>query len=107
MAHIKHTATRVDKKNTSQRDRADMPKKYQQVLYQYSNLNVPMHTELTIQKLPFQKLVREIFNDIEYTDINLLGTACLTLQEATEMYMVQLFKDLNLCSIHAWFYKLM
>ena len=65
-------------------------------------------TELLIWKLPFQRLVREIANDIDVCPAHLWGvkirfqsTAVMALQEASEAYLVGLFEDTNLCAIHA------
>ena len=58
-------------------------------------------TELLIRKLPFQRLVREIAQDLTKTDLRFQGTAILALQEAAEAYLVGLFEDTNLCAIHA------
>jgi len=57
-------------------------------------------TELLIRKLPFQRLVREIAQDIKY-DLRFQSSALLALQEASETYLVGLFEDTNLCAIHA------
>ena len=57
-------------------------------------------TALLIQKLPFQRLVREITQDFK-TDLRLQSAAILCLQEAAEAYIVRLFDDANLCAIHA------
>ena len=57
-------------------------------------------TELLIRKLPFQRLVREIAQDFK-TDLRFQSGAILALQEASESYLVGLFEDTNLCSIHA------
>jgi histone H3 len=57
-------------------------------------------TDLLIRKLPFQRLVREIANDVRH-DLRFQSTAILALQEATEAYLVGLFEDTNLCAIHA------
>jgi histone H3 len=57
-------------------------------------------TELLIRKLPFQRLVREIAQDVK-NDIRFQSTALLALQEAAEAYLVGLFEDTNLCAIHA------
>jgi histone H3 len=57
-------------------------------------------TELLIRKLPFQRLAREIAQDFK-TDLRFQGSAVLALQEATEAYLVGLFEDTNLASIHA------
>ena len=55
---------------------------------------------LLIWKLPFQRLVREIAQDFK-TDLCFQGAAILCLQEAAEAYLVRLFEDTNLCTIHA------
>jgi histone H3 len=57
-------------------------------------------TDLLIRKLPFQRLVREIAQDFK-SDLRFQGSAVLALQEAAEAYLVGLFEDTNLCSIHA------
>jgi histone H3 len=57
-------------------------------------------TALLIRKLPFQRLVREIAQEFK-NDLRFQSTAILALQEATEMYLVGLFEDTNLCAIHA------
>ena len=59
------------------------------------------------QKLPFQRLVREIASDSDVIKSPLCGevrfqsAAIMALQEATEAYLVGLFEDSNLCAIHA------
>ena len=57
-------------------------------------------TALLIRKLPFQRVVREIAQDIK-TDLRFQSAAILCLQEATEAYLVGLLEDANLCAIHA------
>ena len=57
-------------------------------------------TELLIHKLPFQRLVREIAQDLKpYLRFQL--SAIMALQEASEAFLVGLFEDTNLCAIHA------
>ena len=64
-------------------------------------------TELLIRKLPFQRVVREIANDVEVVPGHMIGKirfqsdAIKALQEASEAYLVGLFEDSNLCAIHA------
>jgi histone H3 len=59
-------------------------------------------TELLLRKLPFQRLVREIAQDFNTTDLlRFQSSAVLALQEASEAYLVGLFEDTNLCAIHA------
>ncbi|XP_036915359.1 histone H3.3C-like [Sturnira hondurensis] len=55
-------------------------------------------TEHLIRKLPFQRLVREIAQDFK-TDLCFQSAAIGALQEASDL--VGLFKDTNLCAIHA------
>ncbi|KAL5131088.1 histone H3.2 [Glycine soja] len=57
------------------------------------------NTELLIRKLPFQRLVREIALDFK-TNLYFHSSAVSTLQEAAEAYLVVLFEDTNLCTIH-------
>ena len=57
-------------------------------------------TELLIRRLPFQRLVREIAQDFKGR-LNFASGAILALQEAAEAYLVGLFEDTNLCTIHA------
>ena len=57
-------------------------------------------TDLLIRKLPFQCLVREIIFEHKQ-DYQLAPAAAVALQEAAEAYLIGLFKDTNLCAIHA------
>ena len=57
-------------------------------------------TKLLIWKLPFARLVQEIAQDFK-TDLKFQSSAIAALQEASEAYLVGLFDDTNLCSIHA------
>ena len=75
-------------------------------------------TELLIRKAPFQRLVREIMQDVtskkrvpgnlvlpqfcnEDEPYRMQSTAMLALHEAAEYYLVDLFDWTNLCAIHA------
>ena len=57
-------------------------------------------TNLLIRKRPFQLLVREISQDFK-SDVRFQAKALLALQEASEAYVIQLFEDTLLCSVHA------
>ena len=57
-------------------------------------------TELLIRRLPFQRLVREVAQDMKGR-LNFAIGAILALQDAAEAYLVGLFEDTNLCAIHA------
>ena len=60
-------------------------------------------TDLLIRKLPFCRLVRQITHD-HYTRpgevFKFQDSALGALQEAAEAYLVELFEDSNLCSLH-------
>ena len=58
-------------------------------------------TKLLIRKLPFQRLVREIARDFGVGDWRFTADAIKAFQEAAEAYLVGIFKDTNLCAIHA------
>ena len=57
-------------------------------------------TELLLRKLPFQRLVREIAQEIN-EDLRFQSAAIAALQEGAEAYLVGLFEDTNLCCLHA------
>ena len=57
-----------------------------------------------IRKAPFQRLVREVAQDMPDSNactLRFQSTAVLALQEAAEAYLVGVFEDANLCAIHA------
>ena len=60
-------------------------------------------TELLIRRAPFDHFVRELVQDLqcEGHELRILPAAITALQEASEVYLVLLFKDTNLCTIHA------
>ena len=60
-------------------------------------------TNLLIPKLPFSRLIREIATTIipRTKDVRFQSSALLALQEASEVYLVQLFEDTVLCAVHA------
>ena len=62
--------------------------------------NYQKSSVLLIRKLLFQRLVREITQDFK-THLHFQAVAILCLQEVAEAYLVGLFEDTNLCTIHA------
>ncbi|CAG9763519.1 unnamed protein product [Ceutorhynchus assimilis] len=56
--------------------------------------------EFLIRKLPFQRFVREVAQDLKKV-ICFQAAAIGALQEASESYLVGLFEDANLCAKHA------
>ena len=58
-------------------------------------------TELLLRKLPFQRLVRELAQDLGKMAIRFQSGAIMALQEASDAYLVGLLEDANLCAIHA------
>ena len=57
-------------------------------------------SELLIRKIPFERIVREFAQDFK-TDLRFQSSAVMALKEVSEAYLVGLFEDTNLCSIHA------
>ena len=57
-------------------------------------------TGFLIRKLPFVRWVREIAQE-QSGDLQFQASALLGLQEAAEVYVVNLIEDANLCAIHA------
>lgn len=57
-------------------------------------------TELLLRKMPFRRLVREIAQNFK-SDLRFQQTAMLALQEASEMYLTELFDESNQCAINA------
>jgi histone H3 len=53
-----------------------------------------------IRKNLFQRLVREVCNNIK-DSLRFQTPALMALQECAEAYLVGLFEDTNLCAIHA------
>ena len=57
-------------------------------------------TKTLMQRLPFQRLVRELASDLN-PELRFQASSLQALQEATESYVVGLFEDVNLCALHA------
>ena len=57
-------------------------------------------TGFLIRKLPFQRLVQEITIEVAQ-EMRFQSSVLLALQEAAEAYLMGLFEDTNLCTIHA------
>jgi len=58
-------------------------------------------TELLIQKLPFQRLLREVVETLYPSgNYRFQSTAILAMQEAAEMFLVTMFEKCNLIAIH-------
>ena len=65
-------------------------------------------TDLLICKVPFQRLAREVLQDLNkpgsypcFTVERFQVTSLLAIQESVEAFSVRLFEDVNLCAIHA------
>lgn len=57
-------------------------------------------TDLLLRKLPFQRLVRETAANFK-SDLRFQAQAVMALQEAAESFVVGVFEDSYLCSLHA------
>jgi len=58
-------------------------------------------TELLLRKLPFQRLVREVAQNLGNPEIRFQAASLSALQEGSEAYLIGLMEDTNLCAIHA------
>ena len=58
-------------------------------------------TNCLIQKIPFQRVVRDAMEKHGRGDFRIQSIALLALQEAAESYLVGVFEDANHCAIHA------
>ena len=57
--------------------------------------------EFLIRKLLFQRVVQEIAQDLgAIDDLRFMPDAIFALQEAAEVFLVNLMEDANLCTIH-------
>ena len=56
---------------------------------------------LLLPRLPFQRLVREICQDMTKKELRFQSTALQALQEAAEAYVVTYFQQAQLAAIHA------
>lgn len=56
--------------------------------------------DILLPRAPFQKVVREITQSID-NDLRFQGAALMAIQEAAESYLVGIFEDSQLCSLHA------
>ena len=56
--------------------------------------------DLLIRRLPFQRVVREIAQNIR-VDLCFQSTTIMALQEAGETFLVGLFEQSSLCAVHA------
>ncbi len=59
------------------------------------------NAELLIRKAPFQCLVRKIALKFGKSDLQMQSTAVLALQEAAEYFLVDVFSNTNLCTMHS------
>ncbi len=57
--------------------------------------------ELLVRKMPFQRLVHKIGQDCWLPHARFQAFTILAAQELSEAYNVGLFKDTNMCAIHA------
>ena len=57
--------------------------------------------DLLIKRLPFQRVVKEIVQNLFDQQYRWQASALAALQEAAEAYLVGVFEDSNLCAIHA------
>jgi histone H3 len=94
---VKHLASKADR-NTQSSSRKRRYKPGTVALRQIRRYQKT--TDLLIRKRPFQRLVREVAQDVK-RGLRFQSSAIDAAQEAAEAYIVSLFEDTNLCAIHA------
>ena len=57
--------------------------------------------DLLLRKRPFQRLVREVAQDLKRDDIRFEARALHALQEASEAFMISVFEDTQKLAMHA------
>ena len=63
-------------------------------------MNYTSHHEKMNRKTPFKRIVKEIGAEIN-PQIKFRNDAMTALQEACEHYLIDIYKNANLCAIHA------
>ncbi|KAM4702005.1 histone H3-like centromeric protein A [Discoglossus pictus] len=58
-------------------------------------------TKLLLHKLPFARVVRDVTGYVSRTRYKYQAMALAALQEAAEAFLVKLFEDAYLCTLHA------
>ena len=90
------------KKQPASQKQQPKPRKYQPGTVALREIRrYQKSTELLIRKLPFQRLVRELAQDLGKMNVRFQSGAIMALQEASEAYLVGLLEDANLCAVHA------
>lgn len=93
---------KVDGKNAPASDDIKKPHRYRPGTVALREIRkYQKSTELLIRRMPFQRFVREITQDMFPKAYRFQQSSIDALQEASEAYLVGLFEDTNLCAIHA------
>lgn len=103
MSHTKHTRRKVSiiRKSNIPYTKGARPHRYRPGTFALREIRCYQKTtELIIPKLSFARLVREIAQDFK-TDLRFQDASIDAMQEASEIYLVELFEKSNLCAIHA------
>ena len=94
-------AKKLPRSQTGQASAQQQPHRYQSGMVALREIRrYQKSTELLIRKLPFQCLVRKILQGYS-VGYRVTPAMMMALQEAAEVYLVQLLEDSNLCAIHA------
>ena len=87
-----------------EKSREQMPQRYRPgTVAQWEIRRYQQSTELLIRRAPFDHLVRELVQDLRHGghELRISPAAITALQEVAEAYLVLLFEDTNLATIHA------
>ena len=100
----KHLATKAARKSNPENGGVKKPRRYRPGTLALKEIRkYQKSTHLLIRKLPFQRLVKEVCQDLfpQKMQLRWQSNAIFALQEASEAYLVGLFEDTNLCALHA------
>ena len=96
----KQLNTRASRRSNPARGGVKKPRRYRPGTVSLREIRkYQKSTNLLIRCLPFQRLVREVSQQMK-PDLRFQSTALLALQEAAEAYLVNMFEDVNLIAIH-------
>ena len=97
----KQPATKAARKNAPSTAGVEKPRRHRPGTVAFREITgYQKSAELPIRKLPFQRPVREIAQDLE-TDLRFWSAAGGALREASEAYLVGLLEDTSLPAVRA------
>jgi histone H3 len=102
MARVKQTARKLEKKPAESEDSTKRKRRYRPGTVALRDIRrYQRGGDLLLRKRPFQRLVREVAQDLNRAGVRFEGRALAALQEASEAFVVSVFEDTQKLAIHA------